>query len=192
MAFDGPVGVVTAKIMARANREAEAKAIAELGPAPDGDVLVIGFGPGVGLQLLAQAVAAGRIAGIDPSRVMLQEARRRNRQAVDGGRIELRLGTADALPWPDRWFDAVVAVNSIQLWKPFPASVAEVARVLRPGGRLVSYTHDWAIRRSTGLEVDRWAGQAAAICRGHGLAEARWRRASAESGSSVAFTARRT
>jgi ubiquinone/menaquinone biosynthesis C-methylase UbiE len=190
--FDGPIGIVAAKIMARANRQAEAEAIAELAPAPGDDVLVIGFGPGVGLQLLARTITTGRIAGIDPSRVMQREARRRNQAAADSGRIELRQGTADALPWPDESFGAVLTVNTIQLWKPFPASVSEVARVLRPRGQLVSCTHDWAIRRSTGMDIDEWAKYAAATCRQYGLADARWWHANAESGSSIAFTTRRT
>jgi SAM-dependent methyltransferase len=86
-------------------------------------------------------------------------------------------------------FDAVLTVNTIQLWRPFAASVREVARVLRPGGRLISYTHDWAIRRSSGLDVDDWAAQTAASCRQCGLAEPRWWRARADRGSSIAFVA---
>jgi SAM-dependent methyltransferase len=189
--FDGPIGLIAAKIMARANREAEAEAIAELAPASDDDVLVVGFGPGVGLWLLSRIITNGHIAGVDSSRVMLREARRRNRVAVDSGRIELRRGTADALPWPEESFDAVATVNTIQLWRPFPACVGEVARVLRPGGRLVSFTHDWAIRRSTGMDIEDWARHAAVTFREHGLTEARWWRGKSESGKSVAFSARR-
>jgi SAM-dependent methyltransferase len=88
-------------------------------------------------------------------------------------------------------FDAVLTVNTIQLWRPFAASVREVARVLRPGGRLISYTHDWAIRRSSGLDVGDWAAQTAASCRQCGLAEPRWWRAREDRGSSIAFVARR-
>jgi len=195
MAYKGIVkglgGRVTAKIMARANRQTEAEALAELAPGPDDDVLVIGFGPGVGLELLARVVTGGHIAGIDPSLVMLREARRRNRAAVASGRMELRQATDDALPFLDETFDGVLTVNTIQLWNPLAEGVVEVARVLRPGGRLVSFTHDWAIRRSTGREVEDWAADTAATCREYGLTETRWWRASAESGRSVAFSARR-
>jgi len=189
--FDGPIGFITATIMARANRAAEEEAVAELAPGPGDDVLVAGFGPGVGLHVLAGRITDGRIAGIDPSQVMLNQARRRNRAAVESGRIELRLGTADDLPWPGGSFDAVLTVNTIQLWRPFAASAREVARVLRPGGRLISYTHDWAIRRSSGLDVEDWAAQTAVSCRQSGLAEPRWWRAKADRGSSIAFVARR-
>lgn len=190
-AFDGPIGVITARIMARANRETEAEAVKELAPARDDDVLVVGFGPGVGLRLLSRVITEGHIAGVDPSRVMLREAARRNRVAVDSGLIELRRGTADALPWEDASFDAVATVNTMQLWRPFAACVAEVARVLRPDGRLVSYTHDWAIKRSTGMDIEDWARHAAVTFLEHGLIDARWWRGKAESGKSVAFSARR-
>jgi ubiquinone/menaquinone biosynthesis C-methylase UbiE len=69
--FDGPAARLIAKAMARGNREAEAEAIAELDPAPDATVLAIGFGPGVGLKLLAPRVS--RVVGVDPSRVMVSE-----------------------------------------------------------------------------------------------------------------------
>jgi ubiquinone/menaquinone biosynthesis C-methylase UbiE len=177
--------------MARANRQTEAEALAELAPGPDDDVLVIGFGPGVGLELLARVVTGGFMAGIDPSPVMLREARRRNRAAIASARMELRQATDDALPWLDKTFDGVLAVNTIQLWNPLAEGVAEVARVLRPGGRFVTFTHDWAIRRSTGREVEDWAADVTATCRENGLTDAKWWRATAESGRSIAFTAQR-
>jgi ubiquinone/menaquinone biosynthesis C-methylase UbiE len=189
--FDGMLTRLVAPVMAMVNRDTESEAVAHLAPAPDENVLVIGFGPGIGLHVLAGVITAGRIAGIDPSPVMHDHARRRNRAACDCGLIELRRGRADNLPWPDESFDAVMAINNIQLWDPFRASVAEVARVLRPAGRFVSFTHEWAIHRSTGLATGEWTGQAAAAFRDCGLADTRSWQAAARSGPSIAFTARR-
>jgi ubiquinone/menaquinone biosynthesis C-methylase UbiE len=183
---------LVAPIMARVNSDTESAAVAQLAPAHDEDVLVIGFGPGVGLRALAQVVTAGHIAGIDPSQVMHDHARRRNRAACERGLIELRRGRADDLPWPDESFDGAIAVNNMQFWEPFGASVAEVARVLRPAGRFVSFTHEWAIPRGSGMTTDDWTGRAGAVFRDRGLGETRTWRTTARSGTSIAFTARRS
>jgi hypothetical protein len=45
------------------------------------------------------------------------------------------------LPAPNGAFHGAIAVNSIQLWEPLDDSIGEVARTLRPGGRLVALTH---------------------------------------------------
>ncbi|SDM45581.1 class I SAM-dependent methyltransferase [Allokutzneria albata] len=189
--FDGLLGRISALVMAGGNRAAEAEAVAELDPRPHDRVLVVGFGPGVGLRLLAERLPEGHIAGIDPSAVMLRAATRRNRRAIAAGRMELHRGKADALPFPDADFDGVITVNTIQFWEPLEASVREVARVLRPGGRLVSHTHDWAITRTTGRDVETWARATAEVCLRAGLGSARHWRARAEKGKSVAFTARK-
>ena len=64
-------------------------------------------------------------------------------------------------------------MNTIQLWAPFRGSVAEVARVLRPAGRFVSYTHEWAIHRNSGMTTGGWIRHATAIFCECGLAETR-------------------
>jgi hypothetical protein len=61
---------------------------------------------------------SGGSAGIDPSATTVQVAQRRNRLAVEGGRVVLRQTGAEAIPGPDDAFDGVVAVNSIQFWPP--------------------------------------------------------------------------
>ncbi|GAA4019739.1 hypothetical protein GCM10022247_49350 [Allokutzneria multivorans] len=190
--FDGVLGRITALIMAHGNRAAEAEAVAELDPRPHHRVLVVGFGPGVGLRLLDVHLPEGHIAGVDPSAVMLRSATRRNRRAVAEGRIELHRARADALPFPDDDFDGVITVNTIQFWEPLAASVGEISRVLRPGGRLVAYTHEWAITRVTGKDVRTWARDTAEVCAHAGLDDARHWRARAEKGKSIAFTARKT
>ena len=84
-----------------------------------------------------------------------------------------------------------MAVNSIQLWDPLEQSIAEVARVLQPGGRLVSVTHEWAIERSCDLDVEAWGERMAAICADHGLGAAELSRARAERGRAIVFTVER-
>ena len=189
--FEGLTGRLSASIMARVNSDTEATAVAHLAPTASADVLVIGFGPGEGLHLLAEIIPEGQIAGIDLSQVMLDHARRRNREACDSGLIDLRLGRADALPWPDRSFDGIIAVNSIQLWDPFRDSVAEVARVLRPDGRFVSFTHEWAIRRSTHMGVEEWLRRAETIFAECDLGRTRSWQAASRSGTSIGLTAHR-
>ena len=186
--FDGPAAGLMAKRLEK-NRDGEAEAIEELAPGPDDHVLAIGFGPGIGIELLAPRVA--RVAGVDPSKAMVKIASERCRELVDAGRVQLVRASADDLPWDDATFDGVVTVNTIQLWDPFEKSVAEVARVMRPGARLVSYTHDWAIEMFGGEKVDAWAERVAAVCARHGLVDARHWHGNAEDGKIVAFVVRK-
>ena len=188
-AFEGLAGRATAKVMARMNRQAEIEAIEVLAPSPGDRVLAIGIGPGVGVDHLARTVAGVKITGIDPSAAMLADARRRNRTWIEAGTVALVQTTAAALPGGDASFDGAVAVNSIQMWDPFEASLKEVGRVLRPGGRMVSLTHDWALTKSTGRDPEEWFLWVSDIARRCGFIEARMWPARAEDGRSVAFEA---
>jgi ubiquinone/menaquinone biosynthesis C-methylase UbiE len=94
------------------------------------------------------------VFGIDRSPTMVAAARRRNRVAVAAGRSAITAGRAEALPYPDRRFDRVMASNVMYFWEDIPAVVAELHRVLRPGGRIVLYVTDarsmrgWSFARS--------------------------------------------
>ena len=190
--FDGLVGFATAKVMAQMNREAEIEAVEVLAPSPGDRVLAVGIGPGVGVGHLARHVAGVTVVGIDPSAVMLANARKRNRALIEAGTVELVQTTADALICEDASFNGAIAVNSIQMWEPFEDSLREVSRVLRTGGRLVALTHDWALRKSTGRDPEEWFAWAESVSRRCGLLQARVWRARADGGTSVAFEATRT
>ena len=103
---------------------------------PSDSVLEVGSGPGVGLELAAARAHAGRVVGVDPSEAMLEMAHRRNRARIEVGRVELRLGTVDKLPFEDATFDKAMAMNSLHLWSKPVAGLTEVRRTLRPGGRI--------------------------------------------------------
>jgi ubiquinone/menaquinone biosynthesis C-methylase UbiE len=59
----------------------------------------VGFG--VVVQRLAKLVSAGHVAGIDPSREMVDQARARNAAAIESGRVDLRHGSVESLPFAD-------------------------------------------------------------------------------------------
>jgi len=137
--FGRPTGVLGrfgGRIMARANRRAAARVIGLLDVQPGDRVLEIGFGPGVALGALAERASPGTVAGIDPSREMVAQASARNAAAMRAGRVALRQGSADNLPFAGNSFDEVVAINSVQVWPDPVAGLREVRRVLKPGGRL--------------------------------------------------------
>jgi ubiquinone/menaquinone biosynthesis C-methylase UbiE len=181
--FDGTAGRLAGRVMARMNRDMEIAAIDELAPAPDASVLAVGFGPGVGVAELLLRVPHGVVGGVDPSAVMVQQARRRNLAAVGSGQVTLERGTAESIPWPDGTFTGVVAVNSLQLWDPLDASVREVMRVLAPAGPLVTMTHVWAIEKRE--PVERWVNATSALLRGAGFDDVSHRTASFRSGQGL-------
>jgi ubiquinone/menaquinone biosynthesis C-methylase UbiE len=102
----------------------------------EGDVLEISVGTGRNLPLYARDV---RIIGIDISATMLEIARAR--AAEIGCNAELRVDDAQALELPDESFDTVVCTLALCSIPDARAAVAEMRRVLRPGGRVLLLEH---------------------------------------------------
>src|SRR6185503_9475367 len=106
-------------------------------PMPEsGQLLDVGCGTGELLARIAGKYPRSVLAGIDPVAEMLAVARKKLPE-----RAELRVGYANALPWPDGSFDVVVSCNMFHyVTHPVPA-LREMTRVLKPGGKLV--ITDW-------------------------------------------------
>lgn len=150
--FEGISGRIAAKVMERMNAEAEREAVRRLDPQPGAKVLVIGFGPGIGLANLLER-PVGHVIGIDPSQVMQDAAAARNRTAIEAGRLQLIKSTAADLDPETGPFDAAIAVHTLQICRPFAPTAATLAKVLRPGARLIGITHAWAARKDYGDEA---------------------------------------
>jgi ubiquinone/menaquinone biosynthesis C-methylase UbiE len=67
---------------------------------------------------------------------MVAQATARNSDAVAGGRVDLRHGTAQALPFADGTFDKAAAINSMQVWPDAGSGLREIHRVLKAGGKV--------------------------------------------------------
>ena len=106
---------------------------------PTDHVLEIGFGPGHGIEQVARIAVQGRVAGVDFSETMWQQATHRNAAAIATGKVELRLSDASTLPYQDNSFHKVFATNVVYFWKDPVATLHEIRRVMKPGGRLALY-----------------------------------------------------
>jgi len=111
-----------------------ARILAEVAPRKDMAILDVGCGPGI----LAAALAplAGEVVGLDVTPKMVELARERCRKAgLDNARFEL--GQAEALPFADGAFAAVVTRATLHHFPEPHKVLREMARVVRPGGRAV-------------------------------------------------------
>ena len=139
----GALGVVMGWLLESGNALQNRATVDALDPPPGAAVLEVGFGPGHALEMLARSRPLGLVAGVDHSELMLARARRR----LNGGRgdaaLDLRLGDAGDLPFPDERFDVVFAVNSFHQWPDKTRALAEMAGVLKPAGDLVLSIRDF-------------------------------------------------
>ncbi|MET0273724.1 MAG: methyltransferase domain-containing protein [Phenylobacterium sp.] len=139
----GALGVVMGLVLERGNAAQNRATVEALDPPPGGSVLEIGFGPGHALEMLARRRPLGLIAGLDHSELMVTTARRRLDRGRGAAALDLKLGDAGDLPFPDEWFDLVYAVNSYHQWPDKPCALAEMVGVLKPGGEIVLSIRDF-------------------------------------------------
>jgi demethylmenaquinone methyltransferase / 2-methoxy-6-polyprenyl-1,4-benzoquinol methylase len=103
-------------------------------PAEARRVLDVATGTAAVAIELARAEPARSIVGVDQSTEMLAAGRERVERAGLAARIELREGRAEALPFADAEFDALTVTYLLRYVDDVPATLAELARVVRPGG----------------------------------------------------------
>ena len=108
----------------------------------DGVILDVASGTaGVALQLAdrnARQRGRARVVGVDLTEPMLRHGRRRVAAAGQGDRIRLAVGRAEQLPLPDASVDALTFTYLLRYVRDPQATLAELARVLKPGGMMAS------------------------------------------------------
>lgn len=103
-------------------------------PKPGGRMLEVGCGRGVGVEILLRDFLAGRVEAFDVDARMLRRARRR--LSGLGAPAPLWVGDATAIPVPDGRYDGVAVFAVLHHVPDWRAALREIARVLKPGGRL--------------------------------------------------------
>lgn len=141
----GVVGQVFGALMEALNAPVYRAVTDHVRPGPGEAWLDVGCGTGAMLARLGRAMGHGTLVGVDPSAVMVARARRRLRR-LPGLDVDVRRGTADATGLAADAFDGAVALHCFQFWPDPARGLGELARVLRPGGRLVLALRDHGAR----------------------------------------------
>lgn len=131
----GWFGHIVAFVMARETAKANSFAIEHLDVQEGDRVLEVGFGHGRTVREIARRRPTARISGVDPSNVMVSVARRKCRAYA--GRLDLREGLAELLPFDDDAFDRTLSVHTTYFWPQLEPGLREIRRVLSERGRFV-------------------------------------------------------
>ena len=141
MSFDVPADAYD-RFMGVHSRQLAAQLadLAEL--APDGRALDVGCGPGALTTELVARLGEGSVAAVDPSETFVAAARERHPG------VDVQRAMAEALPYPDRDFDAALAQLVVHFMTDPVAGIREMARVTLPDGVVAACVWDHAGERS--------------------------------------------
>ncbi|MEM9516574.1 MAG: methyltransferase domain-containing protein [Actinomycetota bacterium] len=133
----------------------------ELAPIEQGE-RVIDLGAGAGFDSLLAAAAtgpAGQVVGFDMTTPMIDKARAAA-HAAGADNVEVRPGYIEDLPIADGWADVVISNGVINLCPDKDAVLAEIRRVLRPGGRLqfADIANGAPVPEQARRTIDLWTG----------------------------------
>jgi SAM-dependent methyltransferase len=147
----GRVGRIFGWLMARLNKPAYRWTVDQLRSIQPKSILEIGFGTGHLLSLAIRKLKPKpkRVAGRDPSDLMVETAQKRLRRFRKKVALDIAKGDDSALP--EGPFDAIVALHSFQFWADPTATLAKLRRMLTPEGRLIL-----VLRRHYSGRVSKW------------------------------------
>lgn len=133
---EGDTGIAVGNFMQRSNAALIAMALLRAAPRPGERILEIGFGNGAHVAALLERSDGLSYDGVDQSATMVKEACLRNRGLAEQGRAAFHCCSSDAMPLPPDSFERAVAINVIYFWPEPARHLAEIRRVLKPGGTL--------------------------------------------------------
>ena len=157
----GLLGHLAGVIMAKrpSNIERNRWTVGLLQMEPYHNMLEIGPGPGLSLQMCGDGLAGGRIIGLDHSKVMLEQAKKRNAESIATGKVWLHEGGLERLPdlvTEFGAFDRIFSVNAAQFFPVQADAFLAIYRALVPGG-LAASTFQSRSRKPTRHEALEFA-----------------------------------
>lgn len=100
----------------------------------DDTILDIGCGGGKTINTLAKRAMEGKVYGIDLSEVSVAVSCKTNKKLIEAGRVKIIHASAEYLPFPDDFFDLVIAVEAYYFWLDLVNNLKEIRRVLKHRG----------------------------------------------------------
>jgi ubiquinone/menaquinone biosynthesis C-methylase UbiE len=134
---EGEQGIMVGSMMNEGNRIINEYVLETLNAQPGEKILEIGMGNGYFVKDIVSTASNIEYAGCDYSETMIAEANEMNKDLVEACKARFHLVKADKLPFEDASFDKAFCVNVIYFWQQPENELAEIRRVLRPGGKFI-------------------------------------------------------
>lgn len=135
----GTLGRLISNLMIIGNRSAYKTLIKELTPYSNGKILEIGYGPGIGIELISKRFESCDIYGIDFSELMFTRATNRNRQLIINNRAHLILGDFIETEINTSGFNVIYCINVVYFWDDLHKPFERVRSLLKDDGLFCFY-----------------------------------------------------
>ncbi|HUS03116.1 MAG TPA: class I SAM-dependent methyltransferase [Chitinophagaceae bacterium] len=145
----GLFGIFSSNIMIRGNKNKYDKLIKDLDIQPNDKLLEIGYGPGVGINIIAGKCDTCTIHGIDFSPLMYKRAVRYNRSYIDKGTMVLQYGDFLKISTPDNDYDKIFCLNVVYFWNELKEPFMKVLSLLKKGGVFHIFMADKSMLKKT-------------------------------------------
>lgn len=103
----------------------------------DTEFLDIGFGGGLTFELISTVHPSVKMYGLELSDKAMAKAASNFKELINEGRLTIKQGIAQQIPFDDDQFDAVISINTVYFWDDVEAALGEIKRVLKPGGTFI-------------------------------------------------------
>jgi len=135
----GLFGMFSSNIMIKGNKTKYEKLIKDLSLQPGDKLLEIGYGPGVGLRMIAKACTSCIIHGIDFSKLMYKRAAKYNKQYLDSNTMLLQYGDFLKTPVASNEYDKIFCLNVVYFWNELHEPFKKVLSLLKASGAFYIY-----------------------------------------------------
>nr|WIF20042.1 DisF427 [Sorangium cellulosum] len=129
-------GKITSFFMNKGNQDVNDLTLEFLDVQPHHHVLDLGFGGGLTFPILLDKLKGGKLYGLEMSRTMVEQAAKKYARNIDDGKLEVKEGVVDRMGFSDGQFDRILTVNTVYFWPNLGTGFKEIARVLKPGGKV--------------------------------------------------------
>jgi cyclopropane fatty-acyl-phospholipid synthase-like methyltransferase len=130
----GFMGRLVSKMMEMRNKESYKEMIKALDIQSGDKIFEIGYGPGLGINLIANNTVDCTISGIDFSELMYREATKRNRKFIDRGMVTLKYGDLLTADLERSTYDKIFCLNVIYFWSELQSVFVRIHSMLNAGG----------------------------------------------------------
>ena len=138
----GLFGNISSNVMVKGNRNKYNTLIKDMDLQPNDTLLEIGYGPGIGIQMISQIHESFVIHGVDFSKLMHKKASKLNKSDIDKNKVQLQYGDFLQMPLAQNQYDKIFCLNVVYFWDELNKPFEKARSLLKTGGSFYIFMHD--------------------------------------------------